>query len=237
MKLKFIVLKNYYDNVQNSVAVDLFSKVMSLKIKGYKRAYSYGVLPVSTVDFISDHLCLCIEKNGLYFPIISYRSTDFDLCNKFNINFPLFDLCKNSDSHTSYANEKIMSMRMQNRKIIYDSSLTYDFHMVKRLKINPEEHIRAMHTFYHNEILKDSHGTFAAGTVRFKMQRYYLFFGYEHFNIKGEKLPPVTAKFVENDDTELYFMDKLSEQALEQYRTISWDDVQVLENYEISEAA
>lgn len=224
MKLYFVVLRSFYDNSSNPVAVDLFSKIMALKLKGYRREYSYGVLPVSTVDFVSDHICVCVKEGELYSPIMAYRSTSLKICKKFNINFPVLDLCENNLEHIETIKEKIKANE-EEYQIQYDSSLTYDFHKVKKLRINPQDYIRAMHTYYHSEILPENHFTFASGTVRFKMNRYYDFFGYSPLSRNNAPLPPVEASFVNNDETIIYEMSKLSKEALLQVKKIKWEKI------------
>lgn len=227
--LKLVILKNFYSQTNNPEATDLFGKIMSMKIGGYRRFYQYGVLPVSTHDFICDHISVCVEKDGELMPVISYKSTPLVTCGDFNLGFPILDLFK-SELFPDHKESIERHLKENEGKVIhYDSSLTVDAKLVKEFNVDVFENIKAMHTYYHRDILPKGHFTFAAGTVRFKMHRYYKFWGYEELSKDNKELSPVDAQYVEHDQTILYTMDRPSSESLFQLKSHEnqWESISV----------
>lgn len=229
--LELVILKNYYKQTSNPIATDLFGKIISMKVRGYTRFYPDGVLPVSSHDYICDHVCVCLRIDGELFPVISYKSTPLDICKMFNLNFPVFDLFEKEKFETHYQKLTDHLNKNSDKVVHYDSSLTVDFELVEKYEIDVNANIKAMHSIYHRDFLPKGHFTFAAGTVKFKMDRYYLFWGYKELRDELRILPPVSAKFVDNDKTILYTMKNLSKEALAQLseHEKSWVNAYALE--------
>lgn len=229
MRLTCVILKNFYNNIYNDKTKHLFGRLMALKVKGYRNYYPEGVMPLSTVDFLGDHLAICYEKNGDYIPLISYRSISLDLCQRFNVAFPLLELAslERYPEHHLFVREQIKIAQLKKQNIIYNGPLTYDRELCQMNGIHVEDQIRAMHSFYHHSILNGSHLTFACGTVRFKMERYFHFWGYEYAMVGGQKLEPMEASWVHCDLTNMYIMKKLSNEAVIQAKRITrgWTDI------------
>lgn len=95
-KIHFVILKKPYDTFSDSVETrDFLGKVFKLKLDGYTKYYPYGILPISDVDFMADHLVVCHEINGELIPVSGVKSIRYSTCSSFNVPFPainhLFD--------------------------------------------------------------------------------------------------------------------------------------------------
>lgn len=229
--LEFQILKNFYNNHENPETRQTLSEILSLKLKGYTNKYGHGVLPLSTSDFVSDHLSIGYRENGRFIPVISYRTTDLEVCKGTSLEFPIETLIgKNNHAHATYYQSKLNEALKLGKRVFYASSLTYNPEFIMRNQIDAEAHVKAMHAYYHTQYINEPQVCFAAGTVKFKMDRYYLFSGFEKFHNNGEILDPVKASFVKDDATELYFMETISQAALDLLdKTLPlWDRISIL---------
>lgn len=83
---------------------ELFANVMELRIKGYTNIHTNAILPMDTSDFLATHLIVCTKKNPLENVLMSYKSTSFQLCKKFNLAFPFTTILEKS-AHPNCINE------------------------------------------------------------------------------------------------------------------------------------
>ncbi len=88
--LKIVVLKRPYDTYRDSKEMrDLLSLVFKLKLDGYSKYYPYGILPISDVDFIADHILMCRYNGDMLVPVSGFKSIKYSECLKFKIPFPI----------------------------------------------------------------------------------------------------------------------------------------------------
>jgi hypothetical protein len=86
--LQIVVLESPYDNMNDPLVRDLFSKIVQLKIEGYRLVYPYGVLPVDSYDFIATHHLVCREINGSYQVLMGVKYITLKKCLTHNLPFP-----------------------------------------------------------------------------------------------------------------------------------------------------
>lgn len=238
MDLHLVIIRNFYNLTDSSEAVDLFGKTSAMKIAGYRSRYAYGALPVATNDYFSDHLIVCTKIDNEFQPLITYKSVAQSTCEKFKGTLPIniFFEDENSHHHKEFLNRESNKAKAQGKEIYYDSGLTINRKLMTR-DIDYTAQIKAMHTYYHTHVIKEPHITFAAGTVAFKMERYYEFLGYDYFTKDGENLPPVKAPQVHNDLTNLFVLHKPSAESIMLMKSEmqKWVSITVYENKEEEE--
>ena len=90
-KVRIVILKKPYDTYRESQFTrDLLSKIFQLKLTGYQQHYPYGILPISDIDFIADHIVICLEsENKELTPISGFKSVRNSVCKQFNLPFPI----------------------------------------------------------------------------------------------------------------------------------------------------
>jgi hypothetical protein len=90
--LKIVIVKRPYDSYRESQEVrDLLSKVFKLKLDGYTKYYPYGILPISDLDFIGDHILICKGERGNLVPISGFKFIRYSDCQTFRVPFPIFN--------------------------------------------------------------------------------------------------------------------------------------------------
>lgn len=75
---------------------ELFANIMELRIRGYTNIHSNAILPMDTTDFLATHLLVCTKENPLENVLMSYKSTSYKLCQKFNLAFPFTTILEKS---------------------------------------------------------------------------------------------------------------------------------------------
>ena len=106
--LKIVIVDNPYDCIQNDAARDLWSKIMALKIAGYRSEYRYGILPVDTSDFFACHMAICRKlPNGSLEPVLVCKNISLERFRIFSADeFMLVELFRRSN-----APEHLQAMR------------------------------------------------------------------------------------------------------------------------------
>jgi len=59
LNLEIVVLYCPYKNIENKETMDMFSKLVRLRNRGYENRHESGLIPLDTSDFIADHPLLC----------------------------------------------------------------------------------------------------------------------------------------------------------------------------------
>lgn len=91
MSLKIVLLRSpYYTMSESGLSKDIFSEMLSVRLNGFRSYYGCDVMPVHTVDFISDHVVICDESDGEYKSLASFKYVAIDVCEKFNVIPPLY---------------------------------------------------------------------------------------------------------------------------------------------------
>lgn len=230
-KLKLIILDLPYDSIVSSdFTRQIYSKMMSLKIRGYQRDYPYGVLPFDNTDLFSTHKIVCEEQgDGSFEPVLAYRSITLERCNKFSINLPIFNIAKECDNflYARSISNVIDNFKAHPHKLSYDSIWTLDpkYRSDKSMGLFFKDVMTAIHVLYHEQMQIPY--VLAGGVHRFKLERTYHYWGYENLKWLGEVLPPHPLKHLSNQETgSMFFLKSFSEEAkkvAESFRWL-WDD-------------
>lgn len=111
---------------ENSFQNNLFPKILSLKYHGYSKRHTGNILPLDTTDFIGTHLIVCEKENNDYFPLMAYKSTTIEMCDKYGINFPFLNLLENSGNKICYDEtiRIIKKLKEESSSLSYDTSWT-----------------------------------------------------------------------------------------------------------------
>jgi hypothetical protein len=226
-RLKFVILDCAFENWTDKAVPEMLARIISLKKRGYQAEYKPGVLPVDTSDFIGTHLAVCKETAEGLIPIMAYRSITKSRCQKYNLSFSPLQLMR---ACNALEHEKAVQLFMQQsdfkkEEISYDASWTIDPEVRKDKEYTKklQELMMATHVLYHlNEHIPR---IIAGGVVRFKMYRFYQFWGYRPFMSGNIELPAIKVPFVHDELTQFFMLSAFSKEALEladSYRKF-WD--------------
>ncbi len=87
--LQILVLKCPYVNWENRETREYFTKMVSLKFRGYTKKHHIGVMPVDTTDFICDHILICDNSENNLTPILGVKTLDYRRCGLFHADFTI----------------------------------------------------------------------------------------------------------------------------------------------------
>lgn len=155
--LKVVVLKTPYNNFDTNAEVQsLLSNIFKLKLTGYKAHYPYGILPISDLDFIGNHVCLCLQENNNLIPITAFKSVKKSACDRFQVPFPVvnhkFGMWKNNfQEFVDGINNWTESVLAEGRQPAYNASWTMDINLNKELRSLAREISMSLFYFYYNE--------------------------------------------------------------------------------------
>ena len=189
-KIKLVTLECPYDTWGDGITETLFSRVVQLKLKGYKAEYPYGVLPVDTTDFICTHHMACIEVGKELYPVMAYKSVTSDRLKTHSLPFPLINLLKycGTKEHLIAVQDIVTKCELNNKKLSYDSSWTIDPEIRKDLSFKPllREIMNTMHVYFHKDNGTDE--ILSLGSTRFKMEKLFDYWGYKLIEYMGKSL-------------------------------------------------
>jgi len=214
--LKIVVINSVYDTIKTSPQVlELFPKIVKLKLEGYEAEYPYGVLPLDTSDFICTHYAVCKKTSTGLTPLMAYRSITWEKCVEHFLEIPALKLARyGTENHIKSISEKLEHLSNQKSRVSYDSSFT--IHPSIRNNKDKRDLLKnimlSMHVLAHQDY--DIPYIFAGGVERFKMEKMYHFWGYQDLSWKGEKLPPVYPEFVLKEPTSIFFCDSFSKEGV-----------------------
>lgn len=126
--LQIVVLESPNETMLYPEAKKLFSNIVELRIKGYTDVHSNAILPLDTTDFIATHLLVCTKDNPFDNVLMSYKSTSFLICKKFNIAFPFMAILE-KNAHPNCSNEMkrvLEECEKKHEDLSYEAGWTMD---------------------------------------------------------------------------------------------------------------
>jgi hypothetical protein len=210
-KIQIVVLSNPVSTWDDPTTRDLFFQLISLKLKGYGRAYPDGVIAVDSIDFIADHLLLCEQRrDGGLRVLMGYKSVLHSRCEHYHLPFPALPLLKSSkaDQYIPKIEKILEDAKNRKEELAYSSSWTIDEHAQKNRELN--RYLRKLFTTmiigYHRDYNIPQWMT--CGVVRFKTDEYFDFLG-------GKALTDAFPQYsLEGEPVRMFHIVKHSEQAL-----------------------
>lgn len=241
-KLKIVILDCYYNVHDDATAKQLFIKILSMKIAGYRGEYPYGVLPIDSGDFIGVHILLCKETDQGLQPVMGFKSVSLERCKAFHLSFPAFNLLQGLKlpMHEKIIKTLIANAEKKGQDIAYNASWT----MLPETRKNDSlrKLCRDLTAFllirYYD--FYEIPNVIAGAVVRFKADQIQKFAGFNYFaDDQGSLLDPIECKFVFHEKVALMHLEKLNAEALKwakQYDFL-WDQRLVIESPEESKPA
>lgn len=217
LPLKVIIVRNFFEQLDNNVAADLFVRLLITKRIGYQTKHERRFIPVNTHDYFAIHMIVCHAITSEL--ILLAKIVPYSDCVYFNSEFTPFEL-KNCMSLQYYAElEKIVFDRVNSGKdISYSGGWT----------VNPKFKGQGM-----SQMLKDVYAgihylihqhynltaVVAFGAQRLGSLEYTKQLGLKPLSLNGKEMPPVYLPYANNLES-----------------MIMWEDVSKLSNYSVSMA-
>lgn len=191
--LRVVELRSPYDCLEQDRARLLFSRIMALKIRGYRAVYPYGVLPVDGYDFIATHLAVCEEGPSYdWLPLMAFRTVSWERCQRHRLPFHGLSVLRASGARIQ---EQSLERHLEfcgkdGIAVSYGSSWTID----PRVRDEPElkrflrDLMAGMLVCHERE--SGSGERLTCGTFKVKTDKFFQDLGYERLAEQGIELPP-----------------------------------------------
>ncbi len=201
-EFKVVVLECPYDIMQYPQAQEYFAKFMALKLKGYLKEYSYGVLPVDSTDFVCNHLTVAEVIDGQLIPITGLKSITYERCNMHKLEFPMYDSLQDDASKEHYEAVSNILKHHDNssNNIAYNGGWTIDPDLRVDKKISQlmwSLSTMMMFCYYRDYKI---HKNLAGAAKRFKVDKMKVFMGYDYLRKKDGKRLEATIASMHNDE-------------------------------------
>lgn len=229
MKLTVVVIENAWENWSDPKVRDLFMKAIGLKQMGYGKEYPSSVISVDGTDFFASHHLVCKEsESGDLVPLMGYRSVPFSRAKYFHYPFGGTALVRaaNAPEHEASIANILEHAAWRRHEISYDSSWTIlpEIRRDRELTGKLQEIMKAIHVLYHTT--GGPQEVVAGAVMKFKMDRYYHYWGYGEIQNNGRKLPGLLHPFFEGAEIVVFHAQQFSTQAIadaERYRSM-WEE-------------
>lgn len=217
-RLRVVVIDCPYDSWEDGQTASFFGKMVGLKLRGYKPEYAYGVMPVDTTDFLANHQLVCrIEDDGSMNPLLGFRSLTYDRCQLHNLPFAGISLCRaaGAPAQEKRVAEIVQSAVDRNRTIAYDSAYTIDpaIRQDRELTRTLREIFKGIYVLYRQDY--GIHEQIAGGTIRFKTDQFFEYWGYRPLSTSdGELLPPIQVASLLRESVRVMHLETLTEKSI-----------------------
>lgn len=215
-KIKFVILDCPYDTWDDPRTRELFTKMVGLKLRGFRHEHFYGVMPVDASDFVGLHQIICEEREGELNPVLASRVISLDRCRVHNLVFPALSLVRlaQAPEHEEVVQSIVDRCERNGIGLSYDSSWTIDPEIRKdrartaRLR----DMFTAIYVLSHQEYnLPEIIG---GGTLRFKADQYFSYWGYEWISRSGRRLDPISVAHLGGEQVAVMHLQRFSPEAL-----------------------
>jgi hypothetical protein len=235
--LRIVVIESPYDTLSDPLARDLFSKMLQLKIAGYRMVYPYGVLPADTSDFIATHQLICREVKDSYEVLMGVKYITLKKSQTHNLPFPGLTLLRaaRAELHEKALEQLLVSYRETPEKVSYGGSWAIG----AEARSNPvlQKVLKDLFavTLVRHEMEIGTSERFCAGATKVKTHEYFQNLGYEKFCYDGQVLPTINTASLLGEPAFMFRCTRFSPAALDladRYQKL-WDSRLVISSESI----
>ena len=213
--LQLVVIDCPYHCWHKPLARDLFAKMVTLKLKGFKPHYPPGALPLDTTDFLAIHVLACVQIYSELNPMMGYRIMPLERCNDFNIPFPALSLTRAANAlvHARVIEEHIDRCMRDGKTISYLGS--WSIH--PGVKRHSALHGYLRELFIASQILVHAaYGideSIIGATLRFKVDEIHAPLGYRPLSDGGEALEAISVAHLLNERVGVMHLPRFTDEA------------------------
>lgn len=229
---QLVVIDSPYEILEHPLVESLFTKMVSLKKKGYGSNYPQGVLPVDTTDFIATHVLLCQKKRDHSLkPIMGYKTTTLEKCREYNLKFPGLGLVQSAQMplHAQVVEGIIQRCEQEGKRLAYLGSWTVDPQFKQQLKSRPEPRANLREAFmaFYRLLYRQQNVSevVIGGTLRFGTERIFYDLGHRALQLNGQELSPIQVAHLIKEPVLVMHSTAFSEASIvaeEKWRAV-WD--------------
>jgi hypothetical protein len=216
---QIFVFKRPYDYFhENTFARQLLCDTWALKLKGYRRYFPYGVLPIDHLDFVSNHIVCCRKdiKNDVYQPVMGVKNLTLETYQNFKLDFPIYKhlFCGEREKYHQHISAiQEWSKSSKPADIAYSMGFTIDPDMDKAEKKELIDLGWAFFFLFYQEVgIKNViHGV----SKTFKLDQESSNIGFKYLQFQGQRLPSIKTESYNNVESEVMTLN------LDEYNTFA----------------
>lgn len=201
LNLEIVILYCPYQNIENKETMDMFSKLVRLKNRGYENRHESGSIPLDTNDFIADHPLLCRrELNGELTPISGSKVISYEACKYFNLEFAMEATLKKGNhlQHMDVFTNLVHNALLNNKKLAYHGGYTMD--PAVRINAESKNEVRELfasltYFFLRQMLITD---LLAIRVTKFNTEKYFNEWGYQRCKNGNFELDEFSLPFLTN---------------------------------------
>jgi hypothetical protein len=128
-ELKIFIVECPYDTWDQAPTQELFGKMVSLKLSGFRARHAYGVMPVDIYDYIATHLLVCEQTPQGLRVLMGYKTISYDRCKTHRVPFPMlavFGKSPEAREHEQETQAILSRCETQGIPLAYTGSWTLD---------------------------------------------------------------------------------------------------------------
>lgn len=228
-QIQVVVLDSPYETFFQPETQNLLSQALQLKLKSYQNVYALGVLPLDTYDFVSTHhLIGRTDPNGVFQPLMVFRTTALDRCRRHQLAFPGVAVLRASGAveHAVVLERRLEEWTKQNLRVSYGSgwAIAPELRVDRALREALKDLMTALLVNHEQESRTDR--LVACGAARVHTDEYFQNIGYGRMREGAVELPPFRQSSLIGVEAVLLETQKFNERALvlaQRYRSF-WEN-------------
>ncbi len=228
-QIQFVVLDSPYESFFQPETQDLFSQALQLKLKSYQNVYASGVLPLDTYDFISTHHLIGREdEKGQLQPLMVFRTTSHDRCQRHLLTFPGVAVLRSSGAmeHAIVLERRLQEWTQQKLRVSYGSgwAIAPELRADRILRDALKDLMTALLVNHEQESCTDQ--LVACGAARVHTDEYFQNIGYRRMCENSVELPAFRQSSLIGVEAVLLETKQFNERALQlakRYRSF-WEN-------------
>lgn len=208
--LKIVVLECPYDSWDISPTQEMFGKMVSMKLGGFRARHPYGVMPVDAYDYVAIHQLVCEQTPEGLRILMGYKTVSYERCKIHRLAFPMLSVFSGAHApeHEAAVRSIIDRCEADGIQLAYTGSWTIDPdarrdpELAGRLRsIFEAMYVFCPQTYGFREIV--------CGCVpRLKTDVLLEEWGQKRFCKDGKPLPPVSVRHLQGDEVVLMHLEK-----------------------------
>jgi hypothetical protein len=205
-KYQIYIVYNTYDLFhQNEQVRNILTETWGMKLRGYRKYFPYGVIPIDSYDFLCHHIIVCHKETNKV--VMSVKSLTLNNCLQCGFEFPVKThlLGVNNNQYEKHA-KAIDQWILDNQKseIGYSTGFTIEPDLEKEEKALLTNMVFWLfyHFYSHYNIPNIIHGV----SIRYKLIRFQEAIGFSALKYMQEELSHIETKKYDNVESQIMVM-------------------------------
>jgi len=192
------VVYNTYDLYhQNEAVRAILADNWGMKLRGYRKYFSYGVLPIDSYDYLCHHIIIKSKKTNQV--IMGFKSLTKSVCDKTDFEFPIKKHLINEQLDKYMHHSKAIDQWIESRsgqELAYSTGFTVEPTLSKAEKKHLTDILFDL--FYHFYTTYKIPNILQAISIRFKLDERQDRIGFRKLDYQGHILDEIETKKYDN---------------------------------------